>query len=190
MQQSGGPPKPSSFIPLLSIIPAALLYLMSRAAFWTYNNSHYSIRDFGRNIYEPYWIGVVVWAVAAGALAAMLLVEAVLRMRGKAYEFPAMSLVLAGIWNIFMGLLGFAEDPFACGLSGYVPPDARVHGALFLAAITFGLLLAGIGAIKSRSLKGPLASAARVICLINGILAALGAIYVFFLTGCLTTGPA
>ena len=187
MQQSGGPPKPSSYAPLLSIIPAAVLYLMSRAAFQIYSENSYTIRYYGRNIYEPLLIGGVIWAVAAGALAAMLFIEAILRMYGKGYDLPSVTVALAGAWNLLLGLFAFAAQPFGCGLSGHITPEMRLPDALYLTAITFGLLLAGIGAIKYRSFKGPSGTAARVMCYVNGILAVLGALYVFT-NGCIYAG--
>lgn len=179
MEESGGPPKLSSFAPLLSIIPAAWLAFMSRAVFCTYENGLHSIDRYGRNIFEPLLIGGVVWAVAAGALAAMLFIEAVFRLYGKGYDIPSVAVALAGAWNLLLGFVGFAGNPFPCGLFAHIAPERVFPGALYLTAITFGLLLAGIGAIKHESFKGSPGTLVKVMCLMNGIAAAQGTILVW-----------
>lgn len=142
------------------------------------------IQYYHRNIYEPWLIGWVVWTVAVLALLIMLVAEVILMKLGRVYKLPSVSLLAASTWNLLIGAATFFPDPFPCGFQSVVTPARMFPDSLYYAALTFGLLLAGIAAIKFNSIDGRLVRLARRMCLLNGILALAGVV-LMSLSGCL-----
>jgi len=191
------------FAPLPFLVPAIVLLVQASGAYSMYARGIENTAYHGRNLNETMWIGAVVWTVAAAALGFLFLMDIVLRKIGKGYKVSAAALVAAGTWNLLLGSIGFFANPFPCGLI-ILDPQEIPYAALYLAAITFGLLLVGIAAIKFNSIEGarvnPLlveiepydfermgrgaVRLARWMCLINGILAMFGLLFLD-LSGCL-----
>ena len=185
------------FAPLLFIVPflglAFLTFIAS--SLYSVGSGEYYLHLYRTNIYATFLIGEIVWAVAAGSLVLLFAIEMILRKIGIGYNIPAISLVAASAWNLPLGALAFSTNPMSCGW--YVNPDDRFLASLYLTAVTFGLLLAGTAAIKFNSIEGGRVSLAlkegasvgfsqiesanvklaRRLCLLNGILALLGLLF-------------
>lgn len=184
MEETRRPIRPSDFAPLLFIVPVLGLTFLSLVASLLYTIGVEDMQYYHRNIYESWLIGWVVWAVAAAALVIMFVVEIVLLKIGRAYKFPSVALVAASTWNLLIGAVTYFSDPFGCGFQSRVPLDRMFPNSLYYAALTFGLLLAGIAAIKFNSIDGRFVKLARRMCLLNGILALLGLVLLSF-SGCM-----
>jgi hypothetical protein len=168
------------------MVPLLGLAFLSFVASSLYTAGVEGIQYHHRNIYESWLIGWVVWTVAAASLIIMFFVEVVLLKIGKGYKLPSVSLLAASTWNLLIGEITFFSDPFSCGFQYQVPPDRMFPNSLYYFALTFGLLLAGIAAIKFESIDGRFVKLARRMCLLNGILALLGVLYMS-LSGCIMT---
>jgi hypothetical protein len=174
----------SGLAPLLFILPVLGLTALSLFASSLYATGIEDIQYYHRNIYWPWLIGWIVWAVAAAALVIAFVVEVVLVKIGRAYKFPSVSLLIASTWNLLIGEVTFFYDyPFQCGFEFDVPPSRIFSNSMYYVAMTFGLLLAGIAAIKFNSIDGGFVKLAKRTCLLNGILALLGMVPMF-LTAC------
>lgn len=172
----------------MAIVPIAVLGFLSHNAFWEYGEEIEWAALCPSHQIRPFWIGGTAFAVAAGSLAASLILEPILRLRGRKYDVPALSLILAGTWNFVLGLSMFTSGPFECGL-WYVSPGKVWVDTLYLTAIVFALLISGIGAIKHDSLQGTSGTIAKLLCFLNASAALSGVVFVF-LSGCLFSGPA
>jgi hypothetical protein len=185
MEETRRPIRLSDFAPLLFIIPLLGLICLYLSAASVYALGIEWTQYYHRNIYEPWFIGQAVWAVAAVALAIMFVVELVLIKLGKVYKFPSVALVVASTWNLLIGEATFFLKPLGCGFQSSVPPESTVATSLYIAAMTLGLLLAGIAAIKFNSIDGGFVKLARRMCFLNGILALAG-LFVISVSGCIS----
>jgi len=203
MEETGKSIEPHDLAPLLFIVPTLGLLFLAYNAHAIYLRGIEDIEYYNKNLNETMWIGAVVWAVAAGALVFLFAIEIILRRMGKGYKLPAVALVAAGTWNLLLGAITFFTDPLPCSFT-IVEPNLIPSASLYLAALTFGLLLSGIAAVKFNSIEGRRVSTllvevelydfdlmgrgfvrlAKWMCLLNGILALLGTLLVSF-SGCL-----
>jgi len=187
MGDSEKPSRADILVPFLALFPIVTLALMSWLAFDLYFSGADPTSIYPRNLNEPWWIAGITWAFLATTLATAFAVELILMKKGKDGHLPPVAIASAAMFNIFLGFLGYSSDTFGCGVGGYVPPEARLAGALELTFITYGLAVAAIACIKFKSLRGVFAGSAMFLSAANYFLASI-ALFVMMTSVCLGGG--